>query len=134
MTIEEIEKILLNNGFVIALFRKPDTINIWNYPETIPTFINNRFLVYCSMFFNKQINCIESCTEIYDISKTSFILQNYLYVCPVKEELHLLNEEKLMNVINSQKDLYNKMMKIVKQIMIDEKINDLEKDFVKERL
>ena len=41
----------------------------------------------------------------------------------------MLNEEKLMNVINSQKELYNKMMKFVKQIMVDEKMNDLEKDF-----
>jgi hypothetical protein len=40
-----------------------------------------------------------------------------------------LNEEKLMNIINSQKELYNKMMKFVKQIMVDEKMNDLEKDF-----
>lgn len=132
MTIEEIEKILLNNGFVTAVFGKPD-IGIWNYPETRPTFINNRFLVYCTLFFNKQNNCIENCTEIYDTSKTSFILQNYLCVCPFKQELPLLTEEKILKVINNQKELHNKMMKIVKQIMIDEKINDLEKDFVKER-
>ena len=133
MTIEEIEKIFLNNGFVTAVFGKPDIGGIWNYPKTVPTLINNRFIVYCALFFNKQNNCIENCTEIYDTSKTTFILQNYLCVCPFKQELPLLTEEKMLKVINNQKELYNKMMKIVKQIMIDEKINDLEKDFVKER-
>ena len=58
-----------------------------------------------------------------------FVFKKNFYVCPVKKELHLLNEEKLMNIINSQKELYNKMVKFVKQIMVDEKINDLEKDF-----
>lgn len=132
MTIEEIEKILLNNGFVIAVFGKPDAGGIWNYPKTVPTLINNRFIVYCALYFNKQNNCIENCIEIYDTFKTTFILQNYLYVSSFKQELSLLTQEDLMNTINSQKELYNKMMKIVKQIMVDEKINDLEKDFVKD--
>ena len=128
MTIEEIEKILLNNGFAIAAFGKHD-ICIWNYPKIVPTLIHNRFMVYCALFFNKQNNCIENCIEIYDTFKTTFMLRNYLYVCPFKQELSLLTEEKMLKVINSQKELYIKMMKIVKQIIVDEKLNNLEKDF-----
>lgn len=127
MTKNELEKIILNNGFEQAQYGAD--LNVWNYPEAISPLIDNRFRVYCALFLNKSNDFLEDCTEIYDFENNEFILKKHLYVCPVKKELHLLTEEKLMNVINSQKELYKKMMKLVKQIMVDEKMNDLEKDF-----
>ena len=127
MNKQELEKIILDNGFEQSN-QVPDMC-IWHYPEVYSPLIDDRFRVYCALFLNKSNNCLEDCTEIYDFEKCEFVLKKYLYVCPVKKELHLLNEEKLMNVINSQKELYKKMMKLVKQIMVDEKMNDLEKDF-----
>lgn len=127
MNRDELEKIILDNGFEQSK-QNPD-LCVWKYPENTPHLIDDRFSVYCALFLNKDNNCLEDCTEIYDFKNNEFILKKHLYVCPVKKELHLLNEEKLMNVINSQKELYKKMMKLVKQIMVDEKINDLEKDF-----
>ena len=126
MTKDELENIILSNGFEQAQYGAD--LNVWNYPEAMSPLIDNRFRVYCALFLNKE-NCLEDCTEIYDFKNNVFVLKKFLYVCPIKKDLQLLNEEKLMNVINSQKEMYNKMMKIVKQIMVDEKLNDLEKDF-----
>ena len=126
MNQQELEKIILDNGFE----QSPHNHDyVWQYPEWCSSLIDDRFRVYCALFLNKSNNCLEDYTEIYDFVNNEFIFQKHFYVCPVKKELHLLNEEKLMNVINSQKELYNKMMKLVKQILVDEKINDLEKDF-----
>ena len=131
MTKNELEKIILSNGFEQAQYGTD--LNVWNYPEAISPLIDNRFRVYCALFLNKSNDFLEDCTEIYDFKNNVFVLKKYLYVCPVKKDLQLLNEEKLMNVINSQKEMYNKMVKIVKQIMVDEKLNDLEKDFDNEK-
>ena len=126
MNQQELEKIILDNGFE----QSPQNPNcVWQYPEWDLPLIENRFRVYCALFLNESDNCLEDCTEIYDFENNEFVFKKHFYVCPVKKELHLLNEEKLMNIINSQKELYNKMVKFVKQIMVDEKINDLEKDF-----
>lgn len=126
MNKNELVKIILDNGFVQS--KQSTGLNVWQYPEE-SFLINDRFRVYCALFLNESNNCLEDCTEIYDFEKNEFVFKKHFYVCPVKKELHLLNEEKLMNVINSQKELYKKMMKLVKQIMVDEKMNDLEKDF-----
>ena len=126
MNKNELVKIILDNGFVQSP-HNPDCV--WQYPEWDSPLINDRFRVYCALLLNKSNNCLEDCTEIYDFEKNEFVFKKHFYVCPVKKELHLLNEEKLMNVINSQKELYKKMMKLVKQVMVDEKMNDLEKDF-----
>lgn len=126
MNKDELEKIILDNGFEQSSMN-PNCV--WQYPEWDSPLINDRFRVYCALFLNKTNNCLEDCTEIYDFEKNEFVFKKQFYVCPVKKELHLLNEEKLMNIINSQKELYKKMMKLVKQILVDEKINDLEKDF-----
>lgn len=126
MNEKELKKIILDNGFEES--KQSTGLNVWQYTEE-SYLINDRFRVYCALYLNESNNCLEDCTEIYDFEKNEFVLKKHLYVCPVKKELHLLNEEKLMNVINSQKELYKKMMKLVKQIMVDEKINDLEKDF-----
>lgn len=126
MNKSELEKIILDNGFE----QSPINPNcVWQYPEWDSPLINDRFRVYCALFLNKTNNCLEDCTEIYDFEKNEFVFRKQFYVFPVKKELHLLNEEKLINIINSQKELYKKMMKLVKQILVDEKINDLEKDF-----
>ncbi len=127
MNKKELKKIILDNGFFEQ--QQSSGLNVWHYPEAYAPLIDDRFRVYCALFLNDSNNCLEDCTEIYDFVKCEFVLKKHMYVCPVKKELDLLNEEKLMNVINSQKELYNKMMKLVKQIMVDEKINDLEKDF-----
>lgn len=127
MNKQELEKIILDNGFEQSN-QVPDMC-IWHYPEVYSPLIDDRFRVYCALFLNKSNNCLEDCTEIYDFKNNEFVFKKHFYVCPVKKELHLLNEEKLMNVINSQKELYKKMMKFVKQILVDEKMNDLEKDF-----
>ena len=127
MNKKELEKIILENGFEQS--NQNPELCVWNYPESFTPLIDNRFKVYCALFLNKENNCLEDCTEIYDFDNQEFVLKKHMYVCPVKKELHLLNEEKLMNIINSQKELYNKMVKIVKQTLVDEKINDLEKDF-----
>ena len=126
MNKDELEKIILDNGFEQSSMN-PNCV--WQYPEWDSPLINDRFRVYCALFLNKTNNCLEDCTEIYDFEKNEFVFKKQFYVCPVKKELHLLNEEKLINIINSQKELYKKMMKLVKQIMVDEKKNDLEKDF-----
>lgn len=125
MNKQELEKIILNNGFE----QSSQSPNVWQYPEWGLPLIDDRFRVYCALFLNESDNCLEDCTEIYDFVKCEFVFKKQFYVCPVKKELHLLNEEKLINIINSQKELYKKMMKYVKQILVDEKINDLEKDF-----
>lgn len=130
MNKSELEKIILNNGFEQSP-HNPDCV--WQYPEWDSPLIDDRFRVYCALFLNKSNNCLEDCTEIYDFVNNEFVFRKQFYVCPVKKDLQLLNEEKLMNVINSQKELYKKMMKIVKQIMVDEKMNDLEKDFDNEK-
>ena len=127
MNKKEVEKIILENGFEQS--QQNPELCVWNYPESSSPLIDNRFRVYCALFLNKENNCLEDCTEIYDFDNQEFVLKKHMYVCPVKKELHLLDEEKLINVINSQKEMYNKMVKIVKQIMVDEKMNDLEKDF-----
>lgn len=126
MNKQELEKIILDNGFEQSP-HNPDCV--WQYPEWDSPLIDDRFRVYCALFLNKSSNCLEDCTEIYDFKNNEFMFRKQFYVCPVKKELHLLNEEKLISIINSQKELYKKMMKFVKQIMVDEKINDLEKDF-----
>ena len=126
MNKQELKKIILDNGFEQSS-QSPNCV--WQYPEWDLPLIENRFRVYCALFLNESDNCLEDCTEIYDFVKCEFVFKKHFYVCPVKKELHLLNEEKLINIINSQKELYNKMVKFVKQIMVDEKINDLEKDF-----
>lgn len=127
MNKDEIEKIILDNGFEKSQYISD--LCVWNYPEAISPLIADRFKVYCALFLNKDHNLLEDCTEIYDFKNNAFVLKKYMYVCPVKKELYMLNEEKLINVINSQKEMYKKMVKIVKQIMVDEKLNDLEKDF-----
>ena len=127
MNKKEVEKIILDNGFEQSNMN-PE-LCVWNYPEATSPLIDDRFKVYCALFLNKENNCLEDCTEIFDFKNQEFILKKHLYVFPVKKELRLLTEEKLMNVINSQKELYNKMVKIVKQTLVDEKLNDLEKDF-----
>ena len=126
MNKKELEKIILDNGFEQSS-QSPNCV--WQYPEWDLPLIENRFRVYCALFLNESDNCLEDCTEIYDFENNEFVFKKQFYVCPVKKELHLLNEEKLINIINTQKELYKKMMKFVKQIMVDEKINDLEKDF-----
>ena len=126
MNKEELKKIILDNGFEQSS-QSPNWV--WQYPEWDLPLIENRFRVYCALFLNESDNCLEDCTEIYDFENNEFVFKKHFYVCPVKKELHLLNEEKLINIINSQKELYNKMVKFVKQILVDEKINDLEKDF-----
>lgn len=127
MTKKELEQIILDNGFKQSQYNID--LCLWNYPEAISSpLIDDRFRVYCALFLNKS-NDLEDCTEIYDFKNKAFVLKKYLYVCPIKKALLSLDEETLINVLNSQKELYNKMVKIVKQIMIDEKINDLEKDF-----
>lgn len=126
MNKEELKKIILDNGFEQSP-HNPDCV--WQFPEWDSPLIDDRFRVYCALFLNKSSNCLEDCTEIYDFKNNEFMFRKQFYVCPVKKELHLLNEEKLISIINSQKELYKKMMKFVKQILVDEKINDLEKDF-----
>ena len=127
MTKNELEKIILDNEFKESPYN-PESC-VWSYPEYVTPLIDNRFRVYCSLFLNKDNNCLEDCTDIYDYEKKEFMLNKHLYICHIKKELDLLNEETLMKVINSQKEMYKKIVKIVKQIMVDEKINDLEKDF-----
>ena len=127
MNKKEVEKIILENGFEQS--QQNPELCVWSYPEDSTPLIDNRFKVYCALFLNKENNCLEDCTEIYDFDNKEFVLKKHMYVCPVKKELHLLDEEKLINVINSQKEMYNKMVKLVKQTLIDEKLNDLEKDF-----
>ena len=126
MNKQELKKIILDNGFEQSS-QSPNCV--WQYPEWDLPLIENRFRVYCALFLNESDNCLEDCTEIYDFKNNEFMFRKQFYVCPVNKELHLLDEEKLINIINSQKELYKKMMKLVKQIMVDEKINDLEKDF-----
>lgn len=127
MNKEELKKIILDNGFFEQ--QQSSGLNVWHYPEVNAPIIDDRFRVYCALFLNESDNCLEDCTEIYDFKNNEFVFKKHFYVCPVKKELHLLNEEKLISIINSQKELYKKMMKLVKQILVDEKINDLEKDF-----
>lgn len=127
MNRDELEKIILDNGFEKSP-HNPESC-VWNYPKAETPIIDDRYRVYCALFLNKDNNCLEDCTEIYDFKNNAFVLNKNLYICPIRKELHLLDEETLMNVINSQKEIYNKMMKLVKQFMVDEKINDLEKDF-----
>ena len=127
MNRDELKKIILDNEFKESPFN-PESC-VWSYPEAETPTINDRFRVYCALFLNKETNCLEDCTEIYDYEQKVFMLNKHLYICPIKKELDSLDGETLMNVINSQKEIYKKMMKIVKKIMVDEKINDLEKDF-----
>ena len=130
MSKDELEKIILDNGFVQSP-HNPE-LCVWNYPEYSSPLIADRFSVYCALFLDKE-NFLEDCTEIYDFKNNAFVLKKHLYICPVKKELDLLDEETLIKVINSQKEMYKKMVKIVKQIMVDEKLNDLEKDFDNEK-
>ena len=129
MSKDELEKIILDNEFKKSPYN-PESF-VWSYPEYSTPLINDRFRVYCALFLNKDNNCLEDCTEIYDYEKKEFLMNKHLYICHVKKELDLLNEKTLMNVIKSQKEMYNKMVKIVKQIMVDEKINDLKRFIAK---
>lgn len=129
MTSEEIGKMLIENGFVIG--DGEDIIGkTWHYPNLNRVFKFGKYKIFCALYIDKNNDCLKDITDIYDVMKGKYILEEYMYVLHINKHIKKLDSNELLKIITGQKELYNKMNIIIKQNNVNEKLQLIEEDFV----